>query len=247
MLPTYEGLFNAYPVEIGLDETGPNNLATCTIRFSLYEQLQPAGEWTDCAGEQWEITGYFYLEKKDGELNTVTIDVLKSALGWDGRDPFWLQETDLSKHPVQIRLGLEEYGGKRRMRVQYLNPFGSARGSGVRKADDETRRTISDRLGSKLRAMSGTQSSSAAPAPMTRSVPSTKRAEATRGAATAVKEEAWAEFCKRCPPDKWDESAIEAEWFRVLAELFPGKQPDELSEVEWATMRDEGPTKIVPF
>jgi len=60
-------------------------------------------------------------------------------------------------------------------------------------------------------------------------------------------DEAWAEFCSHCPPEKWDQQAIEKEWFRILAELFPGKQPGELSGTEWAVMRDKGPAEIVPF
>ena len=271
MLPTREGLFNAYPVEIGIDETGPNHLATCIIRFDLYEELQPDGQWADCADENWEITGYFYLEKKDGSLNTLTLDALKAALGWDGRDPFWLQETDLSEHPVQVKLGFEEYGGKTRIKVQYLNPFGSTGGGGVSKADDATRRTISNRLGSKLRAMSGptqapakpakpagppklppakpkAQPTPAAPPPKPEPAPpATEPAEAPHDPQAATMEEAWGEFCKHCPPPKWDQAAVEGEWFRILAEFFPGKQPDELSPTEWAVMRDEGPTRIVPF
>ena len=273
MLPTREGLFNAYPAEIGIDETGPNNLATCIIRFDLYEELQPDGQWADCAGEKWEITGYFYLEKKDGSLNTLTLDALKAALGWDGRDPFWLQETDLSEHPVQVKLGFEEYGGKTRIKVQYLNPFGSTGGGGVSKADDATRRTISNRLGSKLRAMSGpaqapakpakpagppklppakpkAQPTPAAPAPKPEPAPPAEPAapvEQPRDPEAATMEEAWGEFCKHCPPPKWDQAAVEAEWFRIIAELFPGKQPDELTPAEWAAMRDQGPAQIIPF
>ena len=271
MLPNREGLFNAYPVEIGIDETGPNNLATCIIRFKLYEELQPSGEWDDCASDNFEITGYFYLEKKDGSLNTVTIDALKAALTWDGRDPFWLQEAELSEHPVQVKLGFEEYGGKTRIKVQYLNPFGSTASGGVSKADDATRRSIRNRLGSKLRAMSGPTQAPAqpakpagppklppakpkaqpaaaptAPAAPTPEAPSPPAA-APRDPQAATLEEAWAEFCKHCPSPKWDQSAVEAEWFRILAELFPGKQPDELSPAEWAAMRDEGPARIVPF
>jgi len=268
MLPTREGLFNAYPAEIGIDETGPNHLATCIARFQLYEELQPSGEWADCADEQWEITGYFYLEKKDGSLNTITIDALKAALGWDGRDPFWLQETDLSEHPVQVKLGFEEYGGKTRIKVQFLNPFGSTAGGGVSKADDATRRTISNRLGSKLRAMAGPAQTPTKPAgppklppakpkvqptpppkaPKTEAAPPAEQAdEAPRDPDASTLGEAWAEFCSHCPAEKWDQAAVEAEWFRILAELFPGKQPDELSAAEWAVMRDQGPAQIIPF
>jgi len=59
--------------------------------------------------------------------------------------------------------------------------------------------------------------------------------------------EAWAAFCRGCSGPQWDQAAVEVGWFRILAELFPGKRPDELSPTEWAVMRDEGPTRIVPF
>lgn len=250
MLPNHEGLFNAYPVEIGVDETGPNNLATCIIRFDLYEQLQPSGEWADCADEQWEITGYFYFEKKDGSLNTITIDMLKAALGWDGHDPIWLQETDLSEHAVQVKLGFEEYNGKTRLKVQYLNPYGST-GGGVRKADDAKKTAIRNRLGSKFRALAGPAKPAPPakqPTPASKLSPSSSppaRKEPDPSTYEATMEETWDEFITHCPDD-WDQQAIEKEWFRILAKLFPGKQPDELSTAEWAVMRDKGPAEILP-
>ncbi len=274
MLPTREGLFNAHPVEIGIDETGPNKLATCIIRFKLYEELQPSGEWDDCASDNFEITGYFYVEKKDGSLNTVTIDALKAALGWDGRDPFWLQETDLSEHAVQVKLGFEEYGGKTRIKVQYLNPFGSTGAGGVTKADDATRRTIGNRLGSKLRALSGPVPAPAkptkpaappnlppakpkaqptipptAPAPKPEPSPPAETAEGPDDPHAATMQTAWNAFCAAYESlgDRGSAEDRHQQWFRILAELFPGKQPDELSPTEWAVMRDEGPTRIVPF
>lgn len=304
MLPTREGLFNAYPVEIGIDETGPNQLATCIIRFALYEELQPSGEWADCAGENWQITGYFYLEKKDGSLNTLTIDALKAALGWDGRDPFWLQETDLSDHPVQVKLGVEQFGGRSRIKVRYLNPVGTHANGGVSKADEAKRRTIRNRLGSKLRAISGPPqpgranvvandsvklarptrpasppNRSATPvtaAATSRAVetsvtPASKRPSRLRPASPsepgnpsgepdaspgpsadteeATMEQAWQAFCEAYAPlgDRGSNEDRERQWFRVIAELFPGKQPDELTPAEWATMRQQGPTRIIPF
>ena len=104
MLANCEGLFHAYPASIGVDETGPNKLSTCIVGFRLYEVLADAA-WENCEDEHLEITGYFYIEKKDGSVNTLTVDALKAAFGWDGRDPFWLQDTDLSQHPVQVKLG----------------------------------------------------------------------------------------------------------------------------------------------
>ena len=88
MIPNREGLFHAYAVNIGVGETGPNKLATATILFALFEELQPGGEWADCSGENWDVTGYFYLEKKDGGANSITVDALRAAFNWDGRDAF---------------------------------------------------------------------------------------------------------------------------------------------------------------
>ncbi|MFB3893606.1 MAG: hypothetical protein ACE15C_16455 [Phycisphaerae bacterium] len=262
MIPNREGLFNAYPAEIGVDETGPNKLATCIIKFKLYEELQSSGEWADCAADNFEITGYFYLEKKDGSLNSITIDALKAALGWDGREPFWLQETDLSGHAVQLKLAMEEYNGKRRMKVQYLNPFGSTGTGGVTKAEGAAKTAIRNRLGSKLRALAGPAQKPAEPAappnlppakPKAPPAPPPPAAEppAPEPAAAPSPEctmaGAWEEFTKHCSGEKWTQEAVEQEWFRILAELFPGKQPDQLSPAEWAVMRDEGPAKIIPF
>ena len=303
MLPNREGLYHAYPTQIGIDETGPNKLATCIVNFRLYEELQQSGEWADCSGDGYEITGYFYLEKKDGSLNTVSLEALKNALGWDGRDPFYLQETDLSRHAVQVKLAYEEYGGKTRLKVQYLNPHGSTGGGGVPKADDTTRRAIVNRLNSKLRAMAGPAPAakpgvpktatptpaaspdvspaapvapatpklppakprvrpkpapppvaapipaapSAAPAPRPSSAAPSPEAPVPADPHAATMDEAWAEFCSHCPADKWDQAAIANEWFRILAAMFPGRQPDQLTPAEWAAMRDEGAAKIIPF
>ena len=261
MLPTREGLFNAYPVQIGIDETGPNKLATCVINFKLYEELQQSGEWDDCSAENFYISGYFYMEKRDGSLNSVTIDSLKNALGWDGRDPFWLQEMDLSEHPVQVKLTFEQYNGKTRIKVQYLNPYGSTGSGGVTKADEGTRRSISNRLGSKLRAISGPAKPASKPAAAPKLPPAKPKSQPPETPAEAppsepastsdecTMQEAWETFCaayeKLGPTGEAED--CERQWFAILGDLFPGKQPDELSPTEWAKMRDQGGALIIPF
>lgn len=253
MIPTREGLFNAYPVNIGVDETGPNKLTTCTISFRLYEELQPSGEWADCSDQKLEITGYFYLEKKDGSLNTITIDALKAALGWDGRDPFWLQDNDLSGQPVQVKLALEEYNGKTRLKVQYLNPFGSTGTGGVAKADGAAKTTIRNRMGPKLRALAGPAQPATAPASPPKLPPAKPKASAAPAPAAPAAEcdmqTAWEAFrtayeglgSKGTPED------CEQQWFSILAALFPSLQPDQLSPQQWARVRDESPSRIIPF
>ena len=259
MIPNREGLFNAFPVEVGVDETGPNKLATCIVKFKLYEELQASGEWDDCAADNFEITGYFYLEKKDGSLNSITIDALKAALGWDGRDPFWLQETDLSQHSVQLKLAFEEYNGKTRLKVQYLNPFGSTGTGGVTKADGAAKTTIRNRLGSKLRALAGpapkpTQPAAPpnlppakpkaplAPAPPAEPEPPAVHDECDMQAAWDVFRTAYDGIGPNGTPED-----CEQQWFASIGNLFPGRQLNELMPQEWAKVAAEAPGMIVPF
>ena len=152
MLPNREGRFKATIREHGVAETGQNKLATFVCHFQLTEELGN-GEWLPVE-EDLDITGYFYLEKKDGTLNTVTIDALKRAFGWDGRDPFWLQDAAFEGHVVQVKLVFEEYNNRTRIKVQYVDAE-DATPSGVPQADDAGRRAIATRLGAKFRANAG--------------------------------------------------------------------------------------------
>ncbi len=240
MQPDREGIFHAYPVDMGVNELGPNHLTVVTVRLRLFEEFRD-GEWVDCYDEELEITAYFYIERKDGSLVDFRIDQLKEALGWDGRDPLWFQDADLSEHPVQVKLVFDNYDGQRRLKVERLRPHGSAIG-GVSKADDATKIKIRNRLSSKLRA-----AGKATPPPKASPPDSGPQEPAEPTSATSTKEEAWDEFVKHTSGDDWTDEEREQQWFRILGDLFPGKQPDELSPTDWARMRDEGPGGIIPF
>jgi len=258
MLPNREGLFHAYPVGIGVGETRENKLLQVAICYHLFEELAN-GEWVDCSADNLEITGYHILEKRDHALNQTTIEALKAALGWDGRDPFWLQDqaAELMQKPVQVKIGFEEYNGTTSPGVQFLNPYGS-KPAGVTKGDDQLRRNVANRLGAKFRALAGGTPANA-PQPAGRPTPPTARpappkppapqapAATVEPPAPATMEQAWQEFVKHCPPEKWDQEAIEKEWFRIIADLFPGKQPDQLTPADWGVMLAEGPGHIIPF
>ena len=274
MLANREGLFHAYPVALGLGETRENKLLQVVAQYRLVEELVQ-GEWVDIAAEGLELTGYHILEKRDGTLNGNTIEALKAALGWDGRDPFWIQDNAeaLSQQPVQVKLGFEEYNGHQNLKVQFLNPYG-AKGGGVPRADDGLRRSVSNRLGAKFRALAGgspanppkpagspAKAAATAGKPTAASAPRPTPPKPTaapaalaavapaprQGSGQATMEQAWEEFVKHCPPEKWDQEAIEKEWFRVIAELFPGRQPDQLTPADWGRMLAEGPGKVIPF
>lgn len=245
MLPNREGRFKATIVEHGVAETGPNKLATFVCRFQLTQELIN-GEW-EPVEEDLDITGYFYLEKRDGTLNSVTIDHLKSAFGWDGRDPFWLQDADFAQLLVQVKLAFETYDNKTRLKVQYVDAE-DATPSGIPQADDAARRTIATRLGAKFRANAGgtpapapKPSRPAPPKPKPAATPSAPRPAPAAPAHGLTMQQAWQAFTKACPQG-YTTQQVEEEWFRRLGEMFPGRQPEQLAPQEWARFAAEGTT-----
>jgi len=245
MLPNREGRFKATIVEHGVAETGPNNLATFVCQFHLVQELAN-GEWYSVE-EDFDITGYFYLEKRDGALNAMTVDALKSAFGWDGRDPFWLQDADFNGLFVQVKLAFETYDGQTRIKVKYVDAENAAPAE-FPKANDNTRRSISTRLGSKLRANAGgTPAPAPKPGPASRPAPPKPQApDATPASSGVTMQQAWEAFVKACPAGAPQEQ-VEGEWFRILGELHPGKQPEQLSPAEWTKFIDDAPGLILPF
>lgn len=242
MLPTREGRYRAQPLEYGVDETGPNKLTTFTCRFDLVQELVN-GMWTHVE-EGLEITGYFYLEKKDKALNTVTIKGLKAAFGWDGRETFWLQDTDLRQITVQLKLGLDTYDGTTRMKVQFIDAEDASPNS-VSQASDVTRRAINARLGPKLRAHAGGTPVST-PRPNPESRPAATAAPAVVSECDRAKQQAWVAFTAACPSNLGDRQK-EIEWFRVLAQLFPDKDQDSFSVEDWAKVEKKAPEQTIPF
>jgi len=233
MLPNREGRFKANILEQGLAETGPNHLASFICRFNLLQELVN-GQWVEVE-EDLAIDGYFYLEKKDGSINTISIEQLKSALGWDGRDPLWLADTDLSSLVVQVKLEFESYQGKQRIKVKYIDAEDASAG-GVPRADENTRRSLSDRLGSKLRALAG---GSPAPAPKPAGKPAAPRKSATM-------QQAWDAFKAACGEGA-NPQQLEGEWFRILRKLYPNRQVQSLSGAEWAAFIERMAAEILPF
>lgn len=250
MLPNREGRFKATILEHGVSESGPNKLATFICRFQLVMELIN-GAW-EPVEEDLDITGYFYLEKRDGTLNSVTIDNLKSAFGWDGRDPFWLQDADFNAHVVQLKLEFETYDNKTRLKVRYVDAE-NAMPADVPQADAGARRAISTRLGAKFRANAG---GSPAPAPAPSAARPTAAPKPTNGAPAAppaaalpagmTMQQAWEAFAKAAAEDSSQE-VLEREWFRLLGEIFPGRQPEQLTPADWARFAAEAPRKLVPF
>ncbi len=243
-LPNRDGRFKAAIVEHGVAETGRNNLATFVCRFRLVEELV-SGEWVPL-DEDFEITGYFYLEKRDGSLNSVVIEQIKSATGWDGRDPFWLEDTDLTNHRVQLKLGWERWNDQDRIKVQWLDAE-DATPAGVPKSDPQTRRSIANRLGAKLRANAGgTPAPAPKPASKTPLQPQKSKQAQGKQTKTATLQEAWEAFAKYEGNGKSQET-LEAAWFAQLQQEFGTQDANQITPEQWAEFIDHIETEQVPF
>ncbi len=249
MLPKREGRFKATIGEHAVDETGPNHLATFICQFRLTQELVN-GEWEPVDAD-WGITGYFYLEKRDASLNEFAVEQLKEAFGWDGRDPFWLQDTDFEGHVVQVKLSYEQFNGQTRLKVQYVNP-GDWAGAAVRKADDSTRRNIQSRLGPKCRASAGPGVKSAAPpAPPQLAPPPAAPAAPPQAPpapapskaplpSTYTKERAWEEFLtlqRQCP--HMSDEELNRQWFEAIKKVAGEKDEGQLTPQEWERVAAE--------
>ncbi len=237
MLANRDGRFHARVVDRGVNETGPNDLCTVILRFHLTEEYRN-GEWHDVSEEDLEIAGYFYVEKKNGSLNEFTVDALKQAFGWPGIDPFWFEDTE-TLPDAQVTLDWDEYEGKQRLRVRYINPYDSEPTGGVSHADANQRRAMKARLGSKLRAYSG---GTPTPAPKPAGAPKPPPRQSKKA---ATMEEAWDLFTKWAKKTQADETQLHAEWFAAIKAVCGHEDAERVTPEQWAEIQTKVPD--VPF
>ncbi len=211
----------------------PGNWRARTDKGVVYETeggaLMAAFDFT--VDEQTSIIGRFCLASKAGEVQQGTMRSLREAFGWDGADPFWLADTDLSDREVEIVVDLEkDQNGEDRPRVRWLNAPG--KGHGMPEAGD--RKAILAKYGAKFRALAGgTTVRPAVAAPAPRPAPAAAKAPpapARPAGQAATIQEAWEAFCKAAG-DK-SEQEINDMWFRAVQELT-GKRQDQCQPEDW--------------
>ncbi|MBA2390552.1 MAG: hypothetical protein H0V67_09905 [Geodermatophilaceae bacterium] len=240
-LPKYGGRYIGVPREWGVSEQGKNKIPTLVCSFDLL-YYETHGQWQDVAADAMEIVGYFYLFKKDGEPNTFTIDALKESLGWDGRSLATLNDNDWSAMEVQLTIQHEEYEGKSRPKVKFINHRDAQAGGGVEKLDPQAVKSLDAMYGAKLRAINGStpparsngaskQSFPPEPAP-TQKLPPIEAAKRAAWAAFTVK---WSEYVS----DNADEAPNrDTQWKTILKEAVPGKESRAFTAEDWSNIEN---------
>jgi hypothetical protein len=207
------------------------------------------------------------LTRKDGTVNERGVRTLREVFGWDGTDPFWLVDNDLSQHPFEIDCQDElDQKGQPRVTVKWLNPVGAS--GGMKPCGD--RAAILAQYGSMFRAVAGgatvaprapgaapaaprapstgpsaPRAPSRPPAPAPSTPPATPPAKpSAKPSAPSSQAEAWAAFEAAAPSD-WDNAKVELEWFAALKRVTGKADPASLSPDDWGkVVADMG---IIPF
>jgi hypothetical protein len=158
------GTFRAIAVKQGFAQR-PGKALELAMAFNVFQEAAD-GAWQDCAQE--EITGYVYPECKNGSVNEPAMRNLNEAFGCPLHDVTWMQAQDFTEKPVQIQCDFEEFNGKTKLKVQYINPDADTprvSGGGVVQASEDTLKAIRARLNPKCRALFGAPVTTKAPPP----------------------------------------------------------------------------------
>lgn len=181
------------------------------------------------------------IAKRDGTLQERTIATLKEVFGWDGTDPFWLMETDLSDKHFEIEIENQQDAqdpNKVYSSVKWLNPLGG--GPGVKMPTPANKQSVLAKYGSRFRALAGgTPAKPATPPPPKAATP-----PPPPSGPTATMEQAWNALWE-ANPGITNEQATQT-WQREIARLFPGKTNSDLTPQDWAALKEEL-SDSVPF
>jgi hypothetical protein len=104
------------------------------------------------------------LVRQDGTVQRRTISGLKAIFGWDGEDPFWLMDNQVSDIPFEIDVvnepGVDQNGFTKKdaqgntvqfSKVKWINPLGSS----MKLPYAADRRSVLAKHGTKFRALAG--------------------------------------------------------------------------------------------
>lgn len=238
-----EGIFLATVGDHSVAPNGPNKLATFIAQYHITDELQSDGSFANVAGENMAIIGYHYLEQTNGAINKFTIDKLKETFGWDGAEPFWLEDSLPADAVAKLTLEFSEHNGKKSLKVKYIDHPDST-GGGVTHVSAAERTAIKNKLSSKLRAVSGGTPAKAPPPPATK--PAAPKKTTAKKIAPSTREDAFAAF-SRDIKEGTAQDHVNNEWYRVLGAMFPNKPDDQLTPDDWGKVRDEGPGQFISF
>lgn len=232
-----EGRFKVKITKHGLIANEADNRLAFAVEAVFLEEMTPAGWRVLGPGDdEMTMTGWFNVINKDGTLNDRSCGNIKAAVGWDGRDPFWLQEADLCEQVVQatlLRETFETKSGVTKTELQWKYIDSADSEGSVGRVSDEKKRAIMAKFGAMFRASAG---GAPAPAPAAKGKPTAPKPPAAKKAMPKAMPPAVAPSTMEACWDKWCEiypDAPAGPWLKQLAKLFPDKGADDITGEQW--------------
>jgi hypothetical protein len=157
-----EGIFRAKVTDIGFRPPKEGvKTRMVAMKFVATEMLVDT-EWKDWSEYGAEVYGDVCLIKKDGTIHERGVETLRDALGWDGSAAS-IENGTFEPWACQIVVAYDEYDGKTRLKVQWINHFNSEGGSGMKKATPNDTKGFDAQHGAAMRAIC-TKATTKAPA-----------------------------------------------------------------------------------
>lgn len=152
-----EGVFRAQIYEYGLQESSQSKAVMLGIKARIsqaWNEDDPNNKhWDDWVPYDFEAHGNVVLIKKDESLNTGQVEALCRACGWDGSIGS-IFKAEWQPTPCQIVVKHDDYEGKTRYRIAFINEYDRVPGS-VGNITPEKAKDLHTRLGSQFRAIAG--------------------------------------------------------------------------------------------
>lgn len=153
-----EGVFNAKPVDWGLNPSKTSQACALNIQWRPYEVLDDGLKKFVEFDNPEGLTVYSntWFIKKDGSINELTVQrTMVDTLKWSGEISDFDDIEKFKPPDCQIEVEKDEYKDKLRYVVSWVNPLGGGEYKPAR-ADSSALADISDKFGDNIkRAMKG--------------------------------------------------------------------------------------------
>ncbi len=253
---TYAGTYRGKPLDWGVGLTR-NGYPQFTIQLEALEAWDAdTQEWKPWGEYEQGITAYLVLAGKTGDATANARQVMK-VFGWDGSSLSSLDQGDYSGTILQFRVVDDEFDGKTRKKVVWIDVADSEPGGGlgtVEKLDSGALKALDAKFSSLCKKLSGgrvkVSKPGVQPAPVPKAPPvvveepveekptvepPTRRGRAPKAEAPEYTlATAWQAVVEKTP-DVEDEVRSEA-WSEILEQIAPGKDESEITQDEWAAI-----------
>lgn len=247
------GRFRGLALGWTIQESQELKLPMFLLNWAIEEYLNPqTAQWEDWRAFDMRIMSRSVLFKKDGTVNEKNRADLMDVFPWDGLSMASLNDGDWSEVRAQLTIEAEEYQGKTRFVVQWVNPF-DWEGFSLEKTEPKEVAGIASRWDMKLRAVAGPQKPKAAAVPVAATTAAAAkkpaggppvRTDAKLQAALAIqtaKDAAWRHVLDG---SKNNEELAMKNWESILMTMYPGKADDALTAADWLAVSK---AEVIPF